>query len=82
MKLNSYKYGTGSGTVGGLFLGLDSMTLVIIIVVAAGIIAVAAVGMRRRSRRRQEAPPTPMMVQDTASIPSGPESGKGPPPKV
>jgi hypothetical protein len=80
MNLNSYQHGTG--TVGGLFLGLDSVTLSLIIVVAAGIIAVAAVGMRRRSKRRQRAAPPPTMVQDMPSTPSRPESGKGPPPKI
>lgn len=80
MKLSSYQY--GSGTVGGLFLGLDPLTLSLIIVVAAGIIAVAAVGMRRKSRRKQQAAPPPAMVQDMPAMPSSPESGKGPPPKI
>jgi hypothetical protein len=82
MKLTSYKYAAGSPTVGGLFLGLDSMTWYIIIVVAAAVIAVAAVGMRRRSKRKQRAAPPPTMVQDMPSMPSRPESGKGPPPKI
>jgi hypothetical protein len=83
MKLNSYKYGAGSGTVGGLFLGLDSVTLYIIIVVAAGVvIAVAAVGMRLRSRKKQQVPPPPPMVQGTLSGPPSQGPGEGPPPKT
>jgi hypothetical protein len=83
MKLTSYKYAAGSPTVGGLFLGLDSMAwYIIIIVVAAAVIVVAAVGMRRRSKRKQRAAPPPTMVQDMPSMPSRPESGKGPPPKI
>jgi len=79
MKLKSYSYGAGSGTVGGLFLGLDSTMLTIIIVVAAAVIAVAAVGMRRRSRKKQQEPP-PTMAQEMSASPPSPESGKGPPP--
>jgi hypothetical protein len=82
MKLNSYQYAAGSSTVGGLFLGLDAMTLTIIIVVAAGIIAVAAVGMARRSRRKRQAPPPPPMVQDMTSAPISPAPGERPPPKT
>jgi hypothetical protein len=82
MKLNSYKYAAGSPSVGGLFLGLDSLAWYIIIVVAAAVIAVAAVGMRRRSKRKQRAALPPTMVQDMPSMPSPPESGKGPPPKI
>ena len=81
MKLKSYSYGTGSGTVGGLLLGLDSTTLAIMIVVAAAVIAVAAVGMRRRSRRKQQVPPPPATGHDMPPASSSQGPGEVPPPK-
>ena len=81
MKLKSYSYGTGSGTVGGLLLGLDSTTLAILIVVAAAVIAVAAVGMRRRSRRKQQVPPPPATGHDMPPASSSQGPDEVPPPK-